>query len=158
MSNNNFEYKSYYGSCEICLDSKELFGKILFIRDLVTYAADSISELQNEFESAVDDYLETCKELNKTPDKSLTGNFNVRVGPELHKKIALEASSINESQNEVIKKAITFYFDERFRAKEVHNHSHNHITLLETPKKSIEFHSMKNTESGFTHLNTGVPH
>lgn len=158
MSNNYFEYKGYYGSCEICLDSKELFGKILFIRDLVTYAADSISNMENEFKAEVDDYLEICKELGKNPDKSLTGNFNVRLGSELHKNISLEALDSNESQNEVVKKALAFYFDEQSRAKEIHNHSHNHITVLERPTTQEGFHAFNQEEPNFTQSNIGVEH
>lgn len=148
MSNKYFEYKGYYGSCEICLDSQELFGKILFISDLVTYAADNIPDLENEFKFSVDDYLETCIEIGKNPDKSLTGNLNVRLGPELHKKIALDSLNTNESQNEVIKKALSYYFDEQLRAKNVH--THNHITILETPEKQKEFHPFGRSNATFT--------
>lgn len=156
MSNKYFEYKGYFGSCEICLDSNELFGKVLFIRDLVTYAADSIQDMENEFKAELDDYLEMCKELGKTPDKSLTGNFNVRVGSELHKMISLEALDSTESQNEVIKKALTFYFDEQSRAKEVHNH--NHITLLENPSKEESFHAFNQGGVTFTQSKLEVKH
>jgi len=137
MNDKFFEYKGYYGSCEICMDSKELFGKVLFIRDLITYAADTISELENEFRESVDDYLETCAELGKSPDKTLSGSFNVRLGSNLHKKIALEAISENVSQNEIIKKAVSFYFDEQCRAKEVHNH----INVFTNTERKSEIHN-----------------
>lgn len=68
MSNKYFEYKGYFGSCEICLDSQELFGKVLFIRDLVTYAADNIQDMENEFKAELDDYLAMCKELGNSKD------------------------------------------------------------------------------------------
>ena len=140
---------------QICIDSKELFGKILFIRDLVTYAADTVPELENEFKVAIDDYLETCEELGKTPDKSLTGNFNVRLGSELHKKIALRALSENESQNEIIKKAISFYFDERQRAKEIHNH----ITVFGRSEKQSEIYSFDEHKTmTFIHSNIRAKH
>ncbi|NOQ34274.1 MAG: toxin-antitoxin system HicB family antitoxin [Methylococcaceae bacterium] len=117
MNNKYFEYKNYYGSCEVCLDSQELFGKILFIRDLVTYAGDNICELESEFKLAVDDYLETCVDLGKKPDESLTGNFDIRLGCQLHKKVALAAMNAEESQNEVIKKAVSYYFNEQLSKK-----------------------------------------
>lgn len=155
MNDKYFEYKGYYGSCEICIDSKELFGKVLFIRDLVTYAADTVSQLESEFKEAIDDYLEECKELGKNPDKSLTGNFNVRLGSELHKKIALRALSDDESQNEVIKKAISFYFDEQQRAKEIHNH----IMVFKDSDKQREIYSFgEHKSTTFIPSNIRVKH
>ena len=61
------EYKGYQGS--IGLDDTGNFwrGKILFINDLVSYEAASSATLQVEFEVAVDDYLETCKNIGKSP-------------------------------------------------------------------------------------------
>lgn len=72
-----FKYKNYRSSCKICLGFPELFGKILFISDVITYAGNSITELENEFRFAVDDYLETCKALGKSPAQSLTGDFDI---------------------------------------------------------------------------------
>jgi len=46
-------------------------GKILFTSDLVTYKADAPAMLQQEFEAAVDDYLEACVELGREPRKPL---------------------------------------------------------------------------------------
>lgn len=46
-------------------------------------------EIKTAFEEAVDDYVETCKEVNKKPEKSFKGSFNVRIPSELHKDAAL---------------------------------------------------------------------
>ncbi len=53
------KYKGYEGTSELDMEQKVCRGKILFINDLVTYKAESPKELHQEFESAVDDYLET---------------------------------------------------------------------------------------------------
>jgi predicted HicB family RNase H-like nuclease len=57
-------------------------GKVSFISDLVTYEAASSRELQQAFEMAVDDYIETCELVGKliTPTMG-THNFqkNLRV-------------------------------------------------------------------------------
>jgi len=39
----------------------------------------------------VEDYLETCKALGREPQKVYKGVFNVRIEPELHKKVYQEA-------------------------------------------------------------------
>jgi len=53
-------YKGYYGS--VHFDSDELFfyGKIEFVRALVSYEGTDVKELRHAFEEAVDDYLEMC--------------------------------------------------------------------------------------------------
>ncbi len=62
-------YKGYTGSMEISIEDDCLHGKIEMINDLVTYEAESSRELQYEFESAVDSYLDVCGKLGKDPDK-----------------------------------------------------------------------------------------
>lgn len=57
-----FTYQGYQGSVETSIEEDVLHGKILFINDLVTYEAVTIKKLRQEFEMAVDDYLETCKQ------------------------------------------------------------------------------------------------
>ena len=52
------EYKGYTATIEVADDV--LHGEIIGIRDVVTFEADSIPELQRAFEDSVDDYLEFC--------------------------------------------------------------------------------------------------
>ncbi len=96
------KYKGFLGSVEVCLEEGVVYGKIECINDLVTYEATNINDLRKEFESSVDDYLETCKFLGKQPDKTMSGTFNVRVGRELHKKVFLKAKEHGKSLNDYI--------------------------------------------------------
>lgn len=101
-------YKGYQGSCEADLDEGFLYGKILFINDLVTYEAKDVPQLKAEFEAAVEDYLLTCEELGKEPNKAFTGSFNVRIPPEDHKKLTLIAMDrFNGKLNQVICAAVS---------------------------------------------------
>ena len=103
MKKDNFlKYKNYIGSVEYDLTDKCLYGKILFIDDLVTYEGETIEELENAFHEMVDDYLETCKELGKIPQKVYSGSFNVRTGPQIHQALAEIAELENISLNKLI--------------------------------------------------------
>jgi predicted HicB family RNase H-like nuclease len=62
------------------------------INDLVNFEADNVTDLETGFKEAVNDYLETCKELGKTPEKTYKGVFNVRVPSSIHKSIAMLAA------------------------------------------------------------------
>jgi predicted HicB family RNase H-like nuclease len=119
------KYKDFIGSVEVSLKDACLYGKILFINDLVTYQADSIKKIKEEFKAAVDDYIETCKELGIEPHKSFSGTFNVRIGPELHQKVALFATQKNIKINAVVIKSLEKYLDEPVLVQEIHNHTYN---------------------------------
>ena len=86
------KYKGYLGTIEPDLETGELFGKLAFIRDLVTYEAETLKALELAFQESVDGYLESCAELGKQPDQPFKGTFNVRISPELHRKAVLAAS------------------------------------------------------------------
>lgn len=103
------KYQGYSGSVEVSMEDDCLHGKILFIADLVTYEAETLSGLKREFQEAVDDYIEMCKEVGKEPNKPMSGTFNVRVGTELHRKAALIAVQEGVNLNTLVKKAIENY-------------------------------------------------
>jgi predicted HicB family RNase H-like nuclease len=103
------QYKDFEGSADIDLDTLVCRGKILFIDDLVTYKANSPSELVQEFQAAVDDYLETCTQLGKTPQKPCKGQFNVRVTSELHRLAQRRAIQDGISLNAVAISALEDY-------------------------------------------------
>jgi predicted HicB family RNase H-like nuclease len=66
---NHLEYKGYSGSVDFNATDNILFGKIVGISDTVTFEGSSIKELTEAFHEAVDDYLDTCKELGKTAER-----------------------------------------------------------------------------------------
>lgn len=61
-------YKNYVGSVNFDADDLVLYGKIEYIKALVTYEAEDPRGIQEAFEQAVDDYLDTCKEKNIKPE------------------------------------------------------------------------------------------
>lgn len=115
-------YRGYRGSVEISTEDKCLHGKILFINDVVTYEAETVSDLEAEFKAAVDDYLETCKDLGVEPQKPFSGSFNVRIGPDLHKKTSIFAIQNDTTLNAIVKSAVAEYIDKPSRKTEIHNH------------------------------------
>ncbi|MCM7152087.1 type II toxin-antitoxin system HicB family antitoxin [Enterobacter kobei] len=105
--NNLMQYKGYYGSSSISFEDGVMHGKLECINDLVTYEGATVAELRAAFEEAVDDYLATCEEIGKSPDKTMSGSFNVRIGESLHKKAYLAAKSKNMTLNDYVKQAVS---------------------------------------------------
>jgi predicted HicB family RNase H-like nuclease len=101
------KYKGYLGTIEPDLETDALCGKVAFIRDLVTYEAETLKVLEQAFQESVDGYLESCAELGKKPDQPFKGTFNIGISPELHRKAVLASSnSLNASVNDAIQEKL----------------------------------------------------
>lgn len=109
MKNNILEYKGYHTKVEFDAEGFVLRGKIEGINDLVNFECEDIKDVEKEFHEAVDDYLEFCKEVGKAPDKEYKGTFNVRISPELHKKLAIKAMENGDTLNSSVEKAVQEY-------------------------------------------------
>lgn len=107
--NSTLEYKGYCTRIEFDADAMLLHGKIEGINDLVTFESEDSSQIEAEFHAAVDDYLDFCKEVGKEPEKEYRGLFNVRIQPDLHKRLATEAVKKNVSMNALVEQAIASY-------------------------------------------------
>lgn len=106
---NTITYKEYIGSVEFSEEDKCFFGKVQGIQTLISYEGSNADELINDFHSAVDDYIELCKVSNTKPEIAYKGSFNIRIAPELHKKLAIIASSHNKSLNSCAEEALSLY-------------------------------------------------
>lgn len=106
---NIFEYKGYHTKVEFDSEDLVLRGKIEGIDDLVDFECQNAQDVEKEFRAAVDDYLTFCAEVGKTPEKEYKGTFNVRISPELHKKIANLAALNGDTLNATVEKAIKNY-------------------------------------------------
>lgn len=103
---NLIEYKGYVGSVEFSSEDELFYGKVQGIRPLISYEGSNASELVNDFHNAVDDYIDLCESEGKKPEKAYKGSFNVRVSPELHKKIAIYAMEHNITLNSFIEHSL----------------------------------------------------
>ena len=96
MKDNILEYKGYHTS--ITYDARA--GRL---RGVIT------EEIEQEFHMAVDEYLEFCKEVGKSPCKEYKGVFNVRVKPALHKELVQISERDGETLNAVVERALQLF-------------------------------------------------
>jgi predicted HicB family RNase H-like nuclease len=61
-------YKGYRGRYEVDPDEEVLHGRVDGIRDIVTFVADNLEDLEREFRTSVDIYLEWCAESGIEPN------------------------------------------------------------------------------------------
>lgn len=134
-------YKGYEGSAEVDMELEVCGGKLLFIPDLVTYEAETPKQLQHEFEAAVDDYLETCRDLGREPQKPFKGSFNVRVPPQIHRAAAVRAVIDDVSLNDVVVRALDCYLN--VRADVQHNVTLKFDSDIQTMVSAAQIHEWR---------------
>jgi len=96
---NTMMHKDYAARVEYSEEDQCFVGHIAGIRDVVGFHGDSVVALRAAFEEAVDDYLETCKKLERQPNHPYSGQFRLRLAPELHARAAMAAETQGKSLN-----------------------------------------------------------
>jgi predicted HicB family RNase H-like nuclease len=96
------KYKGYTGIVELDEESQVLSGRVIGLRDVVTFEGDSVGEVMQAFRDSVDDYLEFCAERGESPEKPYSGQFVLRLDPALHRKLANAAEEETTSLNALI--------------------------------------------------------
>lgn len=109
--NQTLEYKNYHGSVQYSADDKLLHGRVLGLRDMISYSGTDVRGLEKSFRAAIEEYLAFCAAEGKKPDVPYKGSFNVRVGEELHKKIAIYAEERDLKLNAVVQEAISQFLE-----------------------------------------------
>ena len=105
------EYKGFAARVEYSEADGCIIGHVAGIRDVIGFHGESVAELRAAFEDAVDDYLATCEKLGHDPNKPYSGQFRLRLEPELHARAAMLAEAKGKSLNawvsEVIEKNVS---------------------------------------------------
>lgn len=65
------KYKGYEASIEYDEEDRLFFGRVINIKDIIVFDGLSVDELEQAFQSVIDEYLADCQALNKTPEKPL---------------------------------------------------------------------------------------
>lgn len=92
-------YKGYSGQIEIDEEANMLFGRVLDIRDIVTFKGETVAEARQAFQDSLDDYLEFCQEIGQEPDKPFSGKMLFRTSPDHHRKLFIAANKAGKSIN-----------------------------------------------------------
>ena len=109
MSSNTLEYKGYRGSVEYSAPDRCFHGKILGIRSCILYEGASLDSIEKDFHESVDEYLDYCERSEIAPEREYAGTFQVRVSPEVHRYLAIEAEARGKKLNTVVAEALAEY-------------------------------------------------
>ena len=106
MSNNVMKYKDYIAAISYDADDRIFIGEVIGTTDSLNFHGSNPDELEESFKICVENYLDYCTQIGKRPQKTYTGNFNVRVTPELHASASEYAARNNMSLNQVVLQAL----------------------------------------------------
>ena len=101
------KYKGYFGEVQYDSDAKIFHGEVVGLKDVITFQAKTVDGLEKAFKDSINDYLEWCKERNEKPEKTYSGKIHLRMNPELHAQLALEAAKKRISLNDLINKLLS---------------------------------------------------
>ena len=94
---NTMSHKGYTARVDYDERDNILVGRLLGIRSIIGFHADTVAELRQEFVKAVEDYLADCNEQGVKPEKPASGKLLLRVPPEVHGKALVAAQASGKS-------------------------------------------------------------
>ncbi|MEP7344516.1 MAG: type II toxin-antitoxin system HicB family antitoxin [Gemmatimonadaceae bacterium] len=81
-------------------------GEILGLNGGADFYGRNPKELRTEFKKSLHVFLEVCKEKGLEPRRNFSGKFNLRIPPELHERLAIEAQAQGKSINTLAQEAL----------------------------------------------------
>ncbi|MEO9253945.1 MAG: type II toxin-antitoxin system HicB family antitoxin [Tepidiformaceae bacterium] len=96
----------YHAKIEYDEDLDLFRGEILGLNGGADFYGKNPKELRAEFKKSLRVFLEVCREKGLEPRRNFSGKFNLRIPPELHEKLALEAQAQGKSINTLAQEAL----------------------------------------------------
>jgi predicted HicB family RNase H-like nuclease len=95
---NAMNYRNYLARIEFDAADRIFVGHIAGINDVIGF--------HGAFHNAVDDYIDTCATIGKSPEKPYSGRVMFRVDPGVHARAALAAQLRGVSLNQWAEEAL----------------------------------------------------
>lgn len=102
------EYKGYTALVEFDDSVGRLHGRVVNsgAYPIATFEATDVEGIRREFHRSIDEYIESCQEDGIEPRKPFSGKLNLRLGSDLHQRVARSAAESGLSLNSWILQAL----------------------------------------------------
>ncbi|HEY8291014.1 MAG TPA: type II toxin-antitoxin system HicB family antitoxin [Thermomicrobiales bacterium] len=100
-------YKGYTAQLDVDAEGGIISGRVLDLRDVLYFEAETPVEAISAFHETVDDYLAWAAEDRFEPDRPYSGKLPFRTTPDHHRKIALAAAQAGKSINAWMDEVVT---------------------------------------------------
>jgi predicted HicB family RNase H-like nuclease len=105
------DYRGFQGTVMYSAEDKLLHGRVLGVRGLVSYEGESIPDLEADFRTAVDDYIEFLDSNGVSP-LPLAEVIPVAFPPALHQRAFRFAEKHNQELTDVVEEAVSKFLDQ----------------------------------------------
>lgn len=106
---NAMTYRGYTARVEFDPRDNIFWGKVLGIKDSITFEGGTVADLTLDFHNAIDSYLKDSTATGRPAHKAASGKMMLRVPPEVHGSALIAAQAAGKSLNqwaaEVLKEA-----------------------------------------------------
>ncbi len=103
------KYKGYEAIIKYSDEDKTFIGEVINTSDILVFDGENVSEVEASFHAVVDEYIEDCLRENKEPSKPFSGQFIMRIKPELHRVLFVKAKQSGMSLNAFIGKKLASF-------------------------------------------------
>jgi predicted HicB family RNase H-like nuclease len=103
---NSLNYKEYVGTFAYDEEADTFHGRVVGLRDVITFEGRSIEQLKKALGESIEDYLDFCRQRGEEPEKPLSGKFVLRLDPSLHRAVAVAAERDGKSLNSWVKERL----------------------------------------------------
>jgi len=101
------KYKGYESVIKYSDEDETFVGEVINTQDILIFDGNSILEIEASFHAVVDEYIEDCMAEKKQPNKAFSGQFVMRIKPELHRELFTRAKHAGLSLNAFISQKLT---------------------------------------------------
>jgi predicted HicB family RNase H-like nuclease len=104
--NNVMTVDGYHAKIEYDGEIDLFRGEILGLSGAADFYGKNPKELRAEFRKSLQVFLQVCSEKGIEPRRHFSGKFNLRIPPDLHEKLAIEAQAQGKSINTLAQEAL----------------------------------------------------
>ena len=101
---NVLQHRGYTGNVQFDADDMLFHGRVMGMKKaIIAYEGKTVDDLVKDFQAGVDDYLDMCAEDGMIPERPFKGVFNLRIDPDLHKRLVVNALDEGKTLNAFVK-------------------------------------------------------
>ena len=97
---NTMTHKGYTARIEFDDRDNIFVGRVLGLRNIISFHGETVTQLRREFKIAIEDFLRDCKNQGIRPEKPASGKLMLRVPPEVHGAALVAAKAAGKSLNQ----------------------------------------------------------
>ncbi len=99
-------YKDYLARIDFDQRDNIFVGRVLGLRDAISFHGTDVNELKTDFANAMEHYLAVCAKRGVEPERPYSGKLSLRISPVTHAAAARAAEAAGTSINQWVAHAL----------------------------------------------------